>query len=98
MSKNESTRLDKAREFLHINWEEMKKKYDLDGYATGYKIKQGKYTDTKALIFYVKKKKSINELASGNLEQIPREIYGIPTDVVARPKGIEPRHGIRTRR
>jgi hypothetical protein len=91
MSKNESIRVDEARKFLNANGEKIKKKYGLDGYAIGYKTKQGKYTDTIALIFYVKKKKGTKELASENLEQIPREIDGILTDVVARPKGIEPR-------
>ena len=57
----------------------------------GYKIKDGKYTDLVALIFYVKKKKSESELMSEGITPIPKKINGIATDVVVMPKGFKPR-------
>ena len=72
--------------------DEIRKKYAVEGSAVGYKIKDGKYTDTVALIFYVKKKKkSKEELLSEGISPIPDKMDGIPTDVVVMSKGFQPR-------
>ena len=70
---------------------DIRKKYAAEGSAVGYKIKDGKYTDTVALIFYVKKKKSKEELLSQGISLIPEKIEGVPTDIVVISKGFQPR-------
>ena len=86
-----ATAIDKVRKFLNRHGDDLRKKYVTEGIAIGYKVKDGKYTDTIALIFYVKEKKHIEDLLSEGILPIPNEIVGIPTDVVARPKEIRPR-------
>jgi hypothetical protein len=89
--KQKGTQTDKARKVLDMHGNDMRKKYATEGSAIGYKIKDGKYTDTIALIFYVKKKKSKEELLSQGIMPIPKEIDGVPTDVVVMSKGFQPR-------
>jgi endonuclease G len=89
--KEKATQTERARRLLNMHGNDMRKKYTTDGTAIGYKIKDGKYTDTIALIFYVKKKKSKEELLSEGITPIPKEIDGIPTDVVVISKGFQPR-------
>jgi hypothetical protein len=89
--KQKATQTDKARRVLDMHGNDMRKKYATEGSAIGYKIKDGKYTDTIALIFYVKKKKSKEELLSQGIIPIPKEIDGVPTDVVVMSKGFQPR-------
>lgn len=91
MSKQRATQIDHAKRYLKIHDDEIMKKFALEGSAVGYKIKDGKYTDTVALIFYVKKKKSKEELLSEGISPIPEKMDGIPTDVVVISKGFQPR-------
>jgi hypothetical protein len=91
MPKQQVTQIDRAKKVLNTYEDEFKKKYATEGSAIGYKVKDRKYTDTISLIFYVRKKKSKKELSSEGIQEIPKEIDGIPTDVVARPAGIQPR-------
>jgi hypothetical protein len=91
MSKQKAAQTDKARKILGSHGDDMKKKYAIEGSAVGYKVKDGKYTDTVALIFYVKEKKSKEELLSHGITPIPKEIDGVPTDVVVISKGFQPR-------
>jgi hypothetical protein len=91
MSKQKATQVDKAKRFLNIHGDEIRKKYGIEGSAVGYKIKDGRYTDTVALIFYVKRKKSKDELLSQGITSMPEKLGGIPTDVVVMPKGFLPR-------
>jgi hypothetical protein len=80
----------KAKRLLNLHRDDMKEKYGIEGSAVGYKTENGKFTDRIALIFYVKEKKSEQELSSQGISSIPREIEGIPTDVVV-SKGFKPR-------
>jgi hypothetical protein len=58
----------------------------------GFKIKNGKImTDTVAMIFFVRFKPKINALRRLNIEPLPKEIEGIPTDVVEIPTGFDKR-------
>lgn len=49
------------------------------GIDTGYKVVDGRKTDQLCIRIYVKKKQDVTES-----ELIPREIKGIPTDVIER--------------
>lgn len=91
MSKQKASEIDHAKRFLKMHDDEIRKKYAVEGSAIGYKIKDGKYTDTVALIFYVKKKKSKEELLSEGISPIPEKMDGIPIDVVVMSKGFRPR-------
>jgi len=58
----------------------------------GYKIKNGEIMrDTVAAIFFVRYKPKMNMLRGLNIEPLPKEIDGIPTDVVEVPTGFEKR-------
>ena len=91
MSKQKATQIDQAKRYLKMHDDEISKKYAVEGSAVGYKIKDGKYTDTVALVFYVKKKRSKEELLSEGISPIPDKMDGIPTDVVVMSKGFQPR-------
>ena len=81
----------KAKDVLATQRDELKKKYSVDNTGIGYKIRNGKLSDTIAILFYVKRKKTKEELMSEGITPIPAEIEGIPTDVIAIPKGFRPR-------
>lgn len=53
---------DKAKDILNRHRVELKKKYLVEQTGIGYKIQNGKLTDTVAILFYVKKKKNKDEL------------------------------------
>jgi hypothetical protein len=53
---------DKAKDILNRHLVEQKKKYLVEQTGIGYKIQNGKLTDTVAILFYVKKKKNKDEL------------------------------------
>ena len=53
---------DKAKDILNRHRVEQKKKYLVGQTGIGYKIQNGKLTDTVAILFYVKKKKNKDEL------------------------------------
>ena len=59
---------------------ELMKKDGVVGCSIGYKYTGGKKTDKLCIVCYVKKKKKEEDLKSEDI--IPREIEGIPTDVV----------------
>ncbi len=87
----EQADINKAKNILERYGSEIKKKYSADAVGVGYKTEKGKMTDKVALIFYVKKKKSKEELLSEDITPIPEEIEGFPTDVVEIPGGFKPR-------
>ncbi len=68
--------------------EEVKEKYEQElmnkagvvGCSIGYKQIGGKKTDKLSIVCYVKKKKKEEDLKVKDI--IPREIEGVPTDVV----------------
>jgi hypothetical protein len=65
--------------------------YNTLGSGVGFKRRDGKLTDEIAIIFYVKNKKDEEELKKEGIKKIPKEIEGIPTDVVEIPSGFAPR-------
>ena len=67
------------------------KKHEIQGTAIGFKTKNGKRTNELAIIIYVKKKKNASELSKEKLAMIPKEIEGIPTDIVEIEDGFRPR-------
>jgi hypothetical protein len=81
---------EKAKDILNRHRVEVKKKYLVEQTGIGYKIQNGKLTDTVAILFYVKRKKSKDELGAEGIAPIPEEIEGMPTDVIAIPKGFKP--------
>lgn len=81
----------KAKDILATHRDELKKKYSVDNTGIGYKIRNGKLSDTIAILFYVTRKKPKEELLHEGIPQIPAEIEGVPTDIIAIPKGFRPR-------
>lgn len=59
--------------------------------GVGYKITDGKITDTVGIVFFVKNKPSPEVLRDQQIEPVEKEIEGIPTDVVEIPGGFKPR-------
>jgi hypothetical protein len=60
--------------------------------AIGYKIREGKIMrDTISAIFFVRYKPKATMLRSLNIEPLPKEIEGIPTDVIEVPTGFAKR-------
>jgi hypothetical protein len=70
-----------AREILDKHREEIRSRWQITGTGVGHKIREGKITDEVAIIFYVKKKKSNEELSAEGKVPIPENFYGFPTDV-----------------
>jgi hypothetical protein len=81
--------IDKAKSIIKREGSNFIKKYGAIGSAVGFKITDGVITDKTAIIFYINKKKTLEELTRENILPIPKEIEGIPTDVVAITKGFE---------
>jgi hypothetical protein len=88
LTEKDAELVEKAKEILKKHRQEFQEYYGVDQIGVGYKITGGKVSDKVALIFYVKNKKKKDGLSSYN---IPEEIEGIPTDVVAIPEGFHPR-------
>jgi hypothetical protein len=60
--------------------------------AIGFKVKDGKMLrDTVSIIIYVRWKPKPTALRASNIEPIPKEIDGVPTDIVEIPPGFEKR-------
>jgi hypothetical protein len=81
----ERHQIDNAKDILYRHCSEFKKRYLIYACGIGYKIQRGKLTNKVAIIFYVKEKKSKEELLSQGITPIPEEIEGIPTDVISNP-------------
>jgi hypothetical protein len=73
--------LENARKMLDKHGEEIRSRWPNSGTGIGYKIRKGMITDEVAIIFYVKKKKSKEDLSADGKKPIPENFYGIPTDV-----------------
>ena len=85
MSK-EKERLNKAlvdiRPVKNIEETKLLKLAGVTGVDIGYKISEGKKTDDIAIRVYVEKKKDTKDIPKNQL--IPKEIHGVPTDVIER--------------
>ncbi len=73
--------MENAKKILDEHREEIKTRWPNSGTGIGYKIRKGRITDEVAIIFYIKKKKSKEDLSAHGEEPIPEQFYGIPTDV-----------------
>jgi hypothetical protein len=82
--------VDNVKKILERHKDEIKK-YEIQGTGVGFKTKNGEITNKLAIIIYVKKKKNIDELNKEKTSMIPKEIEGIPTDIVEVPEGFKPR-------
>lgn len=95
MENNKKEQIENIKKVLERHKEEIER-YKLKGQnnkvqgpVVGFKMKNGKPTDEIAIIFYVDKKKDENELRRENIDVIPKEIEGIPTDIVEIPGGFQ---------
>jgi hypothetical protein len=79
--------VDKAKSIIKREGLNFINKYGAIGSSVGFKITDGVITDKTAIIFYINKKKTLEELTRENILPIPKEIEGIPTDVVTITKG-----------
>ena len=59
--------------------------------GVGYKIKDGRLTDTVGIVMFVTKKPSNEMLPRQQIEPVPKEIEGITTDIIEIPGGFRPR-------
>jgi hypothetical protein len=74
------------------NRRELESVYKVKQTAIGFKRQNGKILrDTISLIFYVRNKPKVNQLRHLNIEPLPREIEGVPTDIVEIPTGFDKR-------
>lgn len=83
-------KIENIRRILDKHKEEIKK-YEIQGTGIGFKMKNGERTNELSIIIYVKKKKNVEQLNKEKSSVIPKEIEGIPTDVVEVPDGFKPR-------
>jgi hypothetical protein len=63
---------------LYKNW--LKLKLNVNGFGVGYKIKDGKITTTPCILVGVKKKLTLDQIATKDL--IPKTLLGVETDVI----------------
>jgi hypothetical protein len=87
MEKENIDQTEKAKDILKRRSSELMEKYSVSGIGIQRKMENGKLTDKVVLIFYVKKKKSKEELLAEGITPLPTEIDGIPTDIVVEPSG-----------
>ena len=60
---------------------ELMRKHNAHAIGIGYKYVNGKRTDQVAIVFFVHRKRSIEELKRLKVEIIPKELFGFKTDV-----------------
>ncbi len=69
-------------------------KHKVKQMGVGYKVKDGKMMkDTVGISIFVTKKPGIEALRQQQIEPVPKDIEGIPTDIVEIPGGFRPRGG-----
>jgi len=81
MSNKEVNRLKDLRRKLKQYRHKLLKMYGAEAVGIGYKHVGGKRTDEIAIIFFVRKKLSKDELRKAGIQQVPRKLFGCPTDV-----------------
>jgi hypothetical protein len=95
MINNKNEQIENVKKVLERHKEEIERyklkgqKNKVQGPVIGFKMRNGKPTDEVAIIFYVDKKKNENDLRRENIDIIPEEIEGIPTDIVEIPGGFQ---------
>ena len=83
---NDRELLNKAKDLLESKVPALSKKYHIDNVGVGYKTEEGKITRKIAIIFYVDKN---NVQTMKTIKNLPKEIEGIPVDVVEMEGGFE---------
>jgi len=81
MSNKEVNRLENLRRKLKQHRHKLLKMYRAEAVGIGYKHVSSKRTEEIAIIFFVRKKLSKNELRKAGIKQVPRKLFGYPTDV-----------------
>jgi hypothetical protein len=80
MGQNQKEKIQHIKDVLDRHKNEIQK-YGVHGSGVGFMKKDGEDTDELAIILYVEKKN----------DMIPKEIDGIPIQIVAIPEGFKPR-------
>jgi hypothetical protein len=92
MSKQDTTKeFNKVKDLLNKRGDEIKRKYSVHQMGIGHKTQNGKLTNKVALVFYVNKKKSRDEIISEGGIPIPEKIDGVLTDIVEVVGGFQSR-------
>jgi len=73
------------------------KKHNAHAVGVGYKYVGGQRTEKVAVIFFVYRKMTVQDLLKHGVEMIPSELFGYPTDVREVPKGFSLRDDNRYR-
>jgi len=81
MSNKEVNRLENLRRKLKQHRHKILKMYKAEAVGIGHKHIGGKRTDEIAIIFFVRKKLCKDELRKAGIQQVPRKLFGNPTDV-----------------
>jgi len=81
MSNKEVNRLENLRRKLKQHRHKLLKMYKAEAVGIGYKHVSSKRTDEIAIIFFVRKKLSKDELRKAGIQQVPQRLFGYPTDV-----------------
>ena len=81
MRNKEINRLKDLRRKLKQHSHKLLKMYRAEAIGIGYKHVSGKRTEEIAIIFFVKKKLSKDELRKAGIQSVPRKLFGYPTDV-----------------
>lgn len=79
---NKQDYIRRAEQVLKRHRDEIKDRYAIKQMGVGYKIQNGKITNTVAILLYVDKKMNEQELASKRIKPVPAEIEGFPIDVI----------------
>jgi len=78
----EVNRLEDLRRKLKQYRHKLLKMYRAEAIGIGYKHVGGKRTDEIAIIFFVKKKLSKDELRRAGVQPVPKRLFDYPTDII----------------
>ena len=81
MRNKEINRLKDLRRKLKQHSHKLLKMYRAEAVGIGYKHVGGKRTNEIAIILFVRKKLSKDELRKTSIQSVPRKLFGYPTDV-----------------
>ena len=87
---NKANEVQHAKDILNKHKKEFHV-YNIQGSGVGFKRRDGAITNETTIIFYVKNKKNEEELKKEGIKKIPKEIEGIPTEIIEIPGGFAPR-------
>jgi endonuclease G len=82
-----SENIKSALRVLAKHRQRLRKNNALTQVGVGYKIVDGKVTDTIAIVAVVRRKLEYEQLSEMHLDPLPGEIEGVPTDIIEVPDG-----------